>query len=87
MPLPPASAGSTADSIPPVPDRANASNQPVSPMALSNGSRGVIGIQGIMLLLDVVPGGAQEPIIESNSRNVKLDTGTQMVLQVKTPVQ
>src|SRR5579859_2407968 len=48
---------------------------------LTSASRGVIGMQG-MALNTAAAGSAQGSIISSTSRNIKLDAGTQMVLQV-----
>jgi hypothetical protein len=49
--------------------------------ALNSASRGVVGMQGIALNTTTT-GNAQGSIMSSASRNVKLDTGTQMILQV-----
>lgn len=49
--------------------------------ALSSTSRGVVGLQGLALNT-AAAGSAQGSVISSASRNVKLDTGTQLVLQV-----
>jgi hypothetical protein len=48
---------------------------------LNTASRGVIGMQGVALNT-AAAGSAQGSVISSTSRNIKLDTGTQMVLQV-----
>ena len=48
---------------------------------INSASHGVVGLQG--LALDTAAAGnAQGSVISSTSRNVKLDTGTQLVLQV-----
>ena len=49
--------------------------------ALTSGSRGVIGLQGLSLN-SVSAAGAQASVISSATHNVKLESGTQMVLQV-----
>ena len=49
--------------------------------ALNSASRGVVGMQGIALNTTTT-GNAQGSIMSSASRNVKLDTGTQLILQV-----
>ena len=49
--------------------------------ALSSASHGVVGIQGLTLSSASVAG-AQGSVISSTTQNVKLDSGTQMVLQV-----
>lgn len=54
--------------------------------ALNGNSRGVIGLQGLTLNTSA-SGSAQGSVISSNSRNVKLDSGTQMVLQVNASAQ
>ncbi|HEU4415802.1 MAG TPA: hypothetical protein VFT65_13530 [Candidatus Angelobacter sp.] len=48
---------------------------------LNSTSRGVVGLQGIALT-PAAAGGAQGSVLSSANRNVKLDSGTQMVLQV-----
>src|SRR5579859_4791938 len=48
---------------------------------LTSASRGVIGMQGVALNT-AAAGSAQGSVISSTSRNIKLDTGTQMVLQI-----
>jgi hypothetical protein len=48
---------------------------------LTSASRGAIGLQGLTLN-SVAAGSAQGSVISSTSRNVKLDSGTQMLLQV-----
>ncbi|HEV3037382.1 MAG TPA: hypothetical protein VHA33_06315 [Candidatus Angelobacter sp.] len=48
---------------------------------LNSSSHGVIGLQGLTLASSA-SGSAQGSVISSNSQNVKLDSGTQMVLQV-----
>jgi hypothetical protein len=48
---------------------------------LNSASRGVIGLQGVALNT-AAAGSAQGSVISSTSRNIKLDAGTQMVLQV-----
>ena len=53
---------------------------------LGAGSHGVIGMQGLTLNSSA-SGSAQGSVISSNSRNVKLDSGTQMVLQVNGSAQ
>jgi hypothetical protein len=47
----------------------------------NSASRGVIGMQGVALNT-AAAGNAQGSVISSASRNVKLDSGTQMILQV-----
>ncbi|HEV2962713.1 MAG TPA: hypothetical protein VG649_12870 [Candidatus Angelobacter sp.] len=54
--------------------------------ALGAGSHGVIGMQGLTLN-SAASGSAQGSVISSSSRNVKLDSGTQMVLQVNGSAQ
>lgn len=49
--------------------------------AFNSATRGVMGMQGIALNT-ASAGSAQGSIVSSASRNVKLDTGTQMILQV-----
>ena len=49
--------------------------------AINSATRGVVGMQGIALNT-ASTGSAQGSVISSASRNVKLDTGTQMILQV-----
>lgn len=49
--------------------------------AINSATRGVVGMQGIALNT-AAAGSAQGSVISSASRNVKLDSGTQMVLQV-----
>jgi len=49
--------------------------------AINSATRGVVGMQGVALNT-ATTGNAQGSIISSASRNVKLDTGTQMILQV-----
>lgn len=53
---------------------------------LNGNSHGVIGLQGLTLTT-AASGRAQGSVISSNSRNVKLDSGTQMVLQVNGSAQ
>ncbi len=53
---------------------------------LSTASQGVIGLQGLTLN-SAASGSAQGSVISSSSRNVKLDSGTQMVLQVNGSTQ
>ena len=53
---------------------------------LNGNSHGVIGLQGLTLT-STASGSAQGSVISSNSRNVKLDSGTQMVLQVNGSAQ
>jgi hypothetical protein len=48
---------------------------------LNSTSRGVVGMQGLALNT-AVAGSAQGSVLSSTSRNIKLDSGTQMVLQV-----
>lgn len=48
---------------------------------LNSASRGVIGMQGLTLN-SAASGSAQGSVISSTTQNVKLDSGTQMVLQV-----
>ena len=49
--------------------------------ALSSAAQGVVGMQGVQLT-GAAAGNAQGSVISSASRNIKLDSGTQMVLQV-----
>jgi hypothetical protein len=49
--------------------------------AINSATRGVVGMQGIALNT-ASTGSAQGSIVSSASRNVKLDTGTQMILQI-----
>ena len=49
--------------------------------ALTTASRGVVGMQGLDLKT-AAAGSAQGSVLSSASKNVKLDSGTQMVLQV-----
>jgi hypothetical protein len=49
--------------------------------AINSATRGVVGMQGVALNT-ATNGNAQGSVISSASRNVKLDTGTQMILQV-----
>jgi hypothetical protein len=49
--------------------------------AFNSATRGVVGMQGIALNT-AAGGNAQGSVISSASRNVKLDSGTQMILQV-----
>jgi hypothetical protein len=49
--------------------------------AISSATRGVVGMQGVALNT-ATAGNAQGSVISSAGRNVKLDTGTQMILQV-----
>jgi hypothetical protein len=49
--------------------------------ALNSTSKGVVGMQGVALNT-AAAGSAQGSVISSAGRNVKLDSGTQMVLQV-----
>jgi hypothetical protein len=49
--------------------------------AFNSATRGVVGMQGIALNT-AATGNAQGSVISSASRNVKLDSGTQMILQV-----
>jgi len=49
--------------------------------AINSATRGVVGMQGVALNT-ATTGNAQGSVISSASRNVKLDTGTQMILQV-----
>ena len=51
---------------------------------LTSASRGVVGMQGVALNT-AAAGNAQGSVISSASRNIKLDSGTQMVLQVTGP--
>ncbi|HMC29982.1 MAG TPA: hypothetical protein VKL99_04050 [Candidatus Angelobacter sp.] len=48
---------------------------------INSASHGVVGLQGLALNT-AAAGNAQGSVISSTSRNVKLDTGTQLVLQV-----
>lgn len=54
-------------------------NDPVPQGVLSSASRGVIGMEG--LSLDSNAGGAPASILRSARKNVKLETGTQLLLQ------
>jgi hypothetical protein len=49
--------------------------------ALNSAAHGVVGMQGVDLNT-AVAGSAQGSVISSASRNIKLDSGTQMILQV-----
>jgi len=49
--------------------------------AINSATRGVVGMQGVALNT-ATTGNAQGSVISSASHNVKLDTGTQMILQV-----
>jgi hypothetical protein len=49
--------------------------------AINSATRGVVGMQGVVLNT-ASNGSAQGSVISSANRNVKLDTGTQMILQV-----
>jgi hypothetical protein len=48
---------------------------------LTSGSSGVFGLQGLNLT-SAASNGTQASVVNSTSRNVHLDNGTQMVLQV-----
>ena len=52
--------------------------------AINSATHGVVGMQGIALntVNTVNTASAQGSVVSSASRNVKLDTGTQMILQV-----
>jgi hypothetical protein len=50
--------------------------------SLNSGSHGVIGIRGLALQSEIA-GPTQGSLIVSQSRNVRLDSGTQMMLRVK----
>ncbi len=50
--------------------------------ALGSSSQGVIGLQGLNLN-SATSGNAQASVISSTTQNVKLDSGTQMLLQVQ----
>jgi hypothetical protein len=52
--------------------------------AFNSASRGVIGMQGVVLNT-AAAGNAQGSVISSANRTVKLDNGTQMILQVTGP--
>jgi hypothetical protein len=49
--------------------------------ALNSAAHGVVGMQGVDLT-SAAAGSAQGSVISSASRNIKLDSGTQMILQV-----
>lgn len=49
--------------------------------ALNSAAHGVVGMQGVELT-GAAAGGAQGSVISSASRNIKLDSGTQMILQI-----
>ena len=49
--------------------------------AINSATRGVVGMQGVALST-ATAGSAQGSVISSAGRNVKLDSGTQMILQV-----
>ena len=49
--------------------------------AINSATRGVVGMQGVALN-SATAGSAQGSVISSAGRNVKLDSGTQMILQV-----
>jgi hypothetical protein len=51
---------------------------------INSTTRGVVGMQGIALST-AANSGAQGSVLSSASRNVKLDSGTQMILQVAAP--
>jgi hypothetical protein len=59
----------------------NGSTGAVTNGAFNTATRGVVGMQGIALNTGAT-GSAQGSVISSASRNVKLDSGTQMILQV-----
>jgi len=54
--------------------------------ALTGASHGVIGLQGLALE-SAASGSAPGSVISSASRNVRLDSGTQMLLQVTGSAQ
>ncbi|MGZ4845450.1 MAG: hypothetical protein ACXV75_12145, partial [Candidatus Angelobacter sp.] len=79
-------AGNTAGSV--TNSATGAVNGPVNQTggAAANGTfnsatRGVVGMQGLALNT-AAAGSAEGSVISSASRNVKLDSGTQMILQV-----
>jgi hypothetical protein len=49
--------------------------------ALNSAAHGVVGMQGVELT-GAAAGNAQGSVISSASRNIKLDSGTQMILQI-----
>ena len=49
--------------------------------ALNSAAHGVVGMQGVQLT-GAAAGNAQGSVISSTSRNIKLDSGTQMILQI-----
>ena len=49
--------------------------------AINSATRGVVGMQGVALNT-AATGSAQGSVVSSATKNVKLDTGTQMILQV-----
>jgi hypothetical protein len=50
------------------------------PMALDAGSKGIIGLHGLTLTESTGPGRAS--VVESSTENVKLDSGSQVILRV-----
>jgi hypothetical protein len=60
---------------------ATASNTPAG-MSLSPNSQGVIGIDGLLLSAQAA-NGTEGSVISSNSKNVKLDSETQLLLRVQ----
>jgi hypothetical protein len=53
---------------------------------LTNVSQGAIGMQGLTLN-SVTAGSAQGSVVSSTTRNVKLESGTQMLLKVTGSAQ
>jgi hypothetical protein len=49
--------------------------------AINSATRGVVGMQGVALNT-ATAGSAQGSVVSSATKNVKLDSGTQMILQV-----
>jgi hypothetical protein len=49
--------------------------------AINSAAHGVVGMQGVELN-SAAAGNAQGSVISSASRNIKLDSGTQMILQI-----
>jgi hypothetical protein len=53
---------------------------------LTNASQGAIGLQGLSLN-SATAGAAQGSVVSSTTRNVKLESGTQMLLKVTSSAQ
>lgn len=80
----------TMGSTPPQPTSPNAGategNQGASAGTLGSGSHGVIGMKGLTLT-SPASGSGQGSVISSDKENVKLDSGTQIVLRTASPAQ